>query len=112
AAVSDLQRGAELHLGNGIVPRFCGGGPEQVPSRYREASPAARLPLGVPQLLVHGERDDIVPASMSTAYAAAARAGGDDATLELRPGDGHFEHIDPDSGAWETVTSWLTRFEA
>jgi acetyl esterase/lipase len=111
AAVSDLERAAELGLGAGIVRRFCGGGPEQVPERYRQASPAALLPLGIPQLLVHGERDDVVPASLSRGYAAAARAGGDEVALVLRPEDGHFEHIDPASGAWEAVTTWLTRFE-
>ncbi|MDQ3632131.1 MAG: alpha/beta hydrolase [Actinomycetota bacterium] len=111
AALSDLERAAELGLGAGIVRRFCGGGPESVPDQYRRASPAARLPLGVPQLLVHGERDDIVPASLSKGYAMAARAGGDDVALVLRPDDGHFEHLDPASGAWEAVTGWLTRFE-
>lgn len=110
AAVSDLQRAAELALGAGIVQRFCGGGPEEVPARYRQASPAALLPLGVPQLLVHGERDEIVPVSLSRSYAAAARAGGDEVALVLRPEDGHFEHTDPASGAWEAVISWLTRF--
>jgi dipeptidyl aminopeptidase/acylaminoacyl peptidase len=110
-AVSDLERAAELNLGNGIVRRFCGGGPEEVPERYRRASPAALLPFGVPQLLVHGGRDEIVPASLSTAYAAAARAGGDDVTLLLRPDDGHFEFIDPASDAWKDVREWLTRFE-
>ena len=109
-AVSDLERAAELGLGSGAVERFCGGTREQVPERYRAASPAALLPLGVPQLLVHGERDDIVPASMSVDYAAAARAGGDDVTLAVRPQDGHFEMIDPASGAWEEAVTWLTRF--
>lgn len=110
AAVSDLERGAELGLGAGIVERFCGGRPEGVPDAYRRASPAARLPLGVPQLLVHGEADDVVPASLSRGYAAAARAGGDDVTLVLRPGEGHMEHIDPASGAWGDVVAWLERF--
>ena len=32
-----------------------------VPERYAQASPHALLPLGVPQLLVHGSRDDRVP---------------------------------------------------
>lgn len=104
AAVCDLERAAELGLGAGVVRRFCGGGPERVPDQYRRASPAARLPLGIPQLLVHGERDDVVPASLSKGYAAAARAGGDDVTLILRPDDGHFEHIDPSSDAWKAVT--------
>lgn len=111
AAVSDLERGAELGLGAGVVQRFCGGLPGQVPDAYRRASPAAHLPLGVPQLLVHGGRDDTVPASMSRAYAHAARAGGDPVELVELPDDGHFEHIDPASEAWKAVTAWLTRFE-
>ena len=110
-AVSDLERAAELGLGAGVVRRFCGGGPEEVPAQYHRASPAAQLPFGVPQLLVHGERDDIVPASLSVGYAAAARAGGDDVTLVLRPDDGHFELIDPTADAWKVVPAWLARFE-
>jgi len=109
-AVSDLRRAAELGLGGGIVERFCGGSPGQVPERYRRASPAALLPFGVPQLLVHGERDEIVPASLSVDYVAAARAGGDDATLTLRPDNGHFEFIDPAEDAWKDVIGWLERF--
>ncbi len=110
AAVSDLERAAELGLGAGVVERFCGGRPEQAPAAYRRASPAALLPLGVPQLLVHGEADAIVPASLSKGYAQAAKAGGDDVTLALRAGEGHMEHIDPASGAWREVVTWLERF--
>lgn len=110
AAVSDLDHAARLGLGGGIVERFCGGSPQAVPGQYRNASPAARLPLGVSQLLVHGGRDDVVPPGLSTDYAEAARAGGDDVTLVIRAEDGHFEHIDPTTAAWGTVTSWLERF--
>ncbi len=107
AAVSDLEMGAELNLGDGIVQTFCGGTPEERPDAYRAASPAVQLPFGVPQLLVHGERDDTVPASMSVKYAEVARTAGDDVTLVLREQDGHFEHIDPRSAAWEAVIRWL-----
>jgi len=110
AAVSDLERAAQLDLGAGIVEEFCGGSPEQAPAAYRAASPAVQLPFGVPQLLVHGQRDDTVPAAMSAHYADVARAGGDDVTLVLRERDGHFEHIDPRSAAWEAVIDWLRRF--
>jgi hypothetical protein len=34
-------------------------------------------------------------------------ARGGDVTLRLREGEGHFEHIDPGSGAWEDVVAWL-----
>lgn len=109
-AVSDLLRAEALGLGRDVVRRFCGGRPSEVPEHYRRASPAALLPFGVPQLLVHGGRDDIVPAGLSEAYAAAARERGDEVTLLLRPEDGHFEFIDPATPAWEETAAWLTRF--
>ncbi len=111
AAVCDLEQAHRLGLGGGAVARFLGGAPAAVPERYRDASPAARLPLGVPTLLVHGERDDIVPVSLALGYRDAARAGGEDITLVLRSGDGHFEHIDPRSAAWAAVPHWLGRWE-
>jgi dipeptidyl aminopeptidase/acylaminoacyl peptidase len=78
-----------------------------VPDRYRLASPRERLPLGVPQLLVHGELDDRVPVSMSRDHAAAASAAGDRADLAVIPGAGHPETIDPESRAWRAAAEWL-----
>ena len=68
------------------------------------ASPRGRLPLGVPQLVVHGTLDDCVPVQMSRDYAAAA---GVEVTYVEREREGHFEHIDPRSGAWADVVAWL-----
>ena len=106
-AVCDLELGARLHLSRDVVQDFCGGEPEDVPEAYRDASPARRVPAGIPQLLVHGDRDPNVPVELATSYAAAARAAGDDVTLVVRPGEGHFEHLDPTSMAWRAVTDWL-----
>lgn len=111
AAVSDLERAAALGLGGGIVERFCGGLPEAVPEAYGLASPFARLPIGIPQLLVHGDRDDPVPHGLSEGYATRASALGDDVELVVRPGEDHGVHVDPESGAWAEVTRWLARFE-
>ncbi len=110
AAVGDLAQAARAGLDGRVVERFCGGAPRDAPAAYGLASPAGRLPTGVPLLLVHGEADDVVPASMSRRMAEAARAAGDEVTLVVRPGDGHMEHIDPGSGAWAEVTRWLERF--
>jgi acetyl esterase/lipase len=104
AAVSDLDRAAAAGVCGGMVERLLGGTPARVPDRYREASPARRLPLEIPVLLVHGSRDDIVPVEMSRRFAEAARCE----LVELEP-DGHFEHIDPGSRAWATVVEWLER---
>jgi acetyl esterase/lipase len=110
AAVSDLEQGARTGLGAGVVGRFCGGEPDAVPAVYALASPAARLPAGVPLLLVHGEADDTVPASMSREFGERARVAGDEVALVVRAGEGHMEHIDPVGGAWREVTTWLQRF--
>ena len=108
AAVCDLRMAHARRSGNGVVRRLMGGSPRRVPERYELASPIARLPLGIPQLLVHGERDRVVSREQSIGYAAAARAAGDaDLTVVIRPGEGHFEHLDPTGGAWDVVVGWL-----
>jgi len=107
AGVLDLRLASELRLSRGVVHRLLGGSPQQVPERYAEASPVQRLPLGVPMLLVHGERDDTVPPTMSEQFAGAARAAGDRVELALVPGEGHYGHLDPANPLWRRVLDWL-----
>lgn len=103
AAVSDLREAARLGLSGGVAARLVGGRAD----RYGLASPIERLPLGVPQLLVHGEEDGIVPVAMSLSYYEAAVAAQDLAELVVLPDTGHFEHLDPSSEAWAAVRAWL-----
>jgi acetyl esterase/lipase len=107
AGVVDLERGAREGLGDGAVTALLGGGPDDVPERYSSASPAALLPLGVPQLLVHGADDAIVPPHQSRAYAELARAAGDDVELVEVAGADHFDLIDPGHDAWAAVVARL-----
>jgi acetyl esterase/lipase len=107
AAVSDLAAVARLGLSNRAAEELLGGSPDQVPDRYAAASPVQRLPLGVPLLLVHGARDDTVPVALSSDFQRAAAAAGDTCDLAIGEHDGHFEHLDPASGAWATVKRWL-----
>jgi acetyl esterase/lipase len=99
--VTDLAQAARLGLSRGVVHELL------PPDAYPLASPAELLPLGVPQLLVHGEADDIVPAWLSRSYHAAAVEAGDEVHLVTLPGVGHFEHLDPSSTAWQAVVEWL-----
>ena len=110
AGVHDLREADRLGLGEGATAEFMGGPAGELADAYAEASPIERLPLGVPALLVHGEVDDRVPASMSSAYAEAARAADDEVELVLRPGEDHFVHLDVDGAAWGDVVRWLERF--
>lgn len=109
AGVLDLVGGAEAGVGAGAVVQLLGGRPDVVPDRYALASPLARVPLGVPQLLVHGERDRHVPVEQSRRYADAARAAGDDVELVSPPGVAHMELIEPRSPSWAVVVDWLGR---
>jgi acetyl esterase/lipase len=109
AGVADLREAARLGLSRGAALSLLGGPPGKLPRRYDLASPLERLPLGVPQLLVHGDADDAVPIELSRRYAARAAEGGDRCELVELPGCGHFEHLDPTTPAWGVVTEWLER---
>lgn len=109
AAVADLREAARLGLSAGVVHDLLGGGPDDVPERYAEASPAELVPLRVPQLLVHGGRDEVVPVSIAHRYAERARAAGDEVEVEVDERAGHFEHLDSRSRAWAAVRTWIDR---
>jgi acetyl esterase/lipase len=109
AGVADLESGARAGLGDGAVADLLGGSPDEVPERYAHASPAALVPLGVPQLLVHGGRDETVPPAQSRDFAESARAAGDEVELvELARAD-HVDVIDPGHEAWAVVVERLPR---
>jgi len=108
AGVVDLRLASQLGLSRGVVHRFIGSTPAAAPERYAAASPAERLPLGVPLLLTHGGRDEIVPPVMSERFAAAALACGDRVDLVIEPEEDHFGHLDPDNPLWRAVTAWLS----
>jgi acetyl esterase/lipase len=106
AGVVDLEEGWRLGLSSDVTAELLGGSPRDVPERYAAASPAARLPLGVAQLLVHGRRDDTVPVEMSRAYAQRAREAGDQIEL-VETDEGHFECLDPSSASWAAILERL-----
>ncbi len=103
APVADLALAYRLRCGNGAVENLMGGSPEEHPLRYRAASPAQMLPLGVRQLIIHGTHDEDVPVDISRRYVKAAAAAGDDVRyLELETA-AHMDFVDPRSAA----SRWL-----
>jgi acetyl esterase/lipase len=107
APVCDLPAGQREGLGEGAVEEFIGVPPEADPEAYLAASPGARLPLGVPTLLVHGDADVRVPIAQSRTYAVAARAAGDECDLVELPGADHMSLIEPDGPARPTIDARL-----
>ena len=107
AGVVDLEAAAREGVGRGAVDALMGGGPDDVPERYRLGSPAALLPIGKPQFLLHGLADDSVPPSLSERYAAAAAAAGDPAVYVPLPGVGHMDMISGRGATFEETATWL-----
>jgi acetyl esterase/lipase len=105
APVADLRRGFELKLSNTVVADFLGGAPDEVEDRYAVASPIERLPLGIPQKLIHGTNDRNVPFEISERYASEAKKHGDDVELIALEGADHFAVIDPRSKEFAQVES-------
>lgn len=110
AGAVDLELCWQLHLSSGVVATLLGGSPTQVPERYAAASPAALLPLGIPQVLVHGALDDIVPLQVSQVYTQSAIAAGDRVTLIQQADADHFTVIDSRSMAWKNTVQALHSF--
>lgn len=67
---------------------------------YADTSVPRLFPLGVPQDLVNGREDKIIPARMATDYVAKATSAGDRVSLHTIPDTGHVELIAPESSAW------------
>jgi len=97
APVCDLARADELGLGDGAVARFLGGAPlaDADPMVLLRDAPGPRVHL------VHGTEDDDVPVGLSRRFAAAHPW----AHLTELPGTGHFEFLDPGTGAFRAVES-------
>lgn len=92
--------------GKPVIAPFMGGTPDQVPDRYREASPKAMLPLGAHQYLVSAA---VLPLADAEAYETAARARGDSAAVLHVPAGGHFGVIAPGTPFWPPVREFIRR---
>jgi acetyl esterase/lipase len=120
-AVVSLAGIGDLSTYRALGPPACGGpqvidlldgsekrGPWDV---FTDTSPAEMLPIGVPQAIISGALDPIVPAGFGRAYAAKAKAAGDSVQEITLPDAGHFELIDPQSSAFAEIRSIIERFK-
>lgn len=108
AGVPDLIEGAERGVYERAIEGLMDGLPADRPAEYAAASPAELLPIGTPQLLVHGLRDLADNVDMNRVYAARARAAGDRVEMvELSDSD-HFDVIEPGTPGWGAVALLLS----
>ena len=101
AAVVSLGGLPDLELGTRIK-NGCGTkvSAELADGHFAETSVPRLAPLGVPQYLIDGLDDPIIPAVIATDYRTRMQAAGDRVHIDWVPASGHFELIAPGSAAW------------
>lgn len=99
APVADLGAALAHDLDDGAARAFLGDVP------HEEVCPVAGPTPPVPVVILHGDRDDLVPIDQSRAY-VGAHPGTE--LVEL-PGIAHFAVIDPQSNAWPAVLIAIQR---
>jgi acetyl esterase/lipase len=114
AGVTDLESFLPMEnkvCGDPVITSLIGGSPSELPDRYRQASPANLLPIGVKQVLITGTQDKVVPPWLGQQYEEKAKKAGDDVSFVAVDNASHFEVIAPGSVAWfkakEAVLSML-----
>jgi acetyl esterase/lipase len=88
--------------GTEVIARISGG-------RLDETSVPRLAPLGLPQVLINGRQDRIIPNAYAEGYAAPMRAAGDSVRVRMIDRTGHVELIAPDSAAWAAAVEEIER---
>jgi acetyl esterase/lipase len=76
---------------------------------YADTSVPRLLPLGVPQDLVNGRADRIIPFRMAIDYVERAQEAGDRVTLHEVADTGHVELVTPGTAAWAETKRLIAR---
>jgi dipeptidyl aminopeptidase/acylaminoacyl peptidase len=73
-----------------VLTELIGGSPEQLPSKYREASPVYYVTANAsPVLMIQGDQDDEVPPNQATLFAEEMTKKGISATVIVLKRSGH-----------------------
>lgn len=102
--LADLEEAArsENGCGNEVIAQLTSG-------HFADTSVPRLAPLGVPQLLVNGLQDRIIPIAYAESYAAPMRAAGDSVEVRMVDETGHIELIAPESAAWAVAVREIER---
>ena len=91
-----------------MIAKLVGEPSAERPDVYADTSPAALVPLGVPQYVIHGSSDDTVRASIGAAYAKKAKAAGDRVHVSNPPG-AHVEEVSPGTASWTATAALIEK---
>ncbi|WP_395613437.1 alpha/beta hydrolase family protein [Allosphingosinicella sp.] len=100
----DLEETArsENGCGNEVIGRLTNG-------HFADTSVPRLAPLGLPQVLINGRQDRIIPIPYAEGYARPMRAAGDDVRIRMLDHTGHVELVAPETAAWAAAVEELQR---
>jgi acetyl esterase/lipase len=100
----DLEEAArsENGCGNEVIGRLTSG-------HFADTSVPRLAPLRVPQVLINGREDRIIPLAYAEGYAAPMRAAGDDVRVRMLDRTGHVELVAPETAAWAAAVEEIER---
>lgn len=107
--VLDTRTAAAEGIGEGAIDDFCGGSSQERPVEHDAIDVIGRLPLGVEVAVIHGADDDWVPVAQAWAFERACQDTATACEVTVLEGVGHYELIDPDDQAFETVRAEVLR---
>jgi acetyl esterase/lipase len=95
--------------GTEVIGQLIGRGQPGRTDPFADTSVPRMGPLGVPQVLVNGTQDRIIPTYFAEDYAGKMRAKGDEVRVRLIERTGHVELIAPESAAWAAAVEEIER---
>jgi pimeloyl-ACP methyl ester carboxylesterase len=95
--------------GTEVIARIAGGATPARPDVYADTSVPRLAPLGVPQVLINGRQDRIIPGSYAEKYQADMDKAGDHVRVRMIDRTGHVELIAPETAAWAAAVEEIER---
>jgi acetyl esterase/lipase len=95
--------------GTAIIEKLVGPPTLSVRNVYADTSVPRLAPLGIPQVLVNGLQDRIIPTAYATDYERKMRAAGDEVRVRTIEDTGHVELIAPETAAWAAAVEEVER---
>jgi acetyl esterase/lipase len=86
--------------GTEVIGRLIGRGLSARRDLFADTSAPRMGPLRIPQVLINGNQDRIIPTHFAEDYARQMRAMGDDVRVRMIDATGHVELVAPESAAW------------
>ena len=95
--------------GTEVVGRLVGQGISARPDVYADTSVPRMGPLGIPQVLINGAQDRIIPPFFAEDYRRKMEAQGDHVRVRMIERTGHVELIAPESAAWSAAVEEIEK---